>query len=131
MRTGELTRKAGITRKAVRYYEEHGLLHSCRSASGYRDFDASALDVIRTIRAGQRLGLRLDDLRDVLAAVAQGERPCEELRRLIDEKRAAIRNGIDELRAFDDYLAALSAPLDAGGDSPCPIVAKVNATISC
>jgi DNA-binding transcriptional MerR regulator len=130
MRIGELTRSAGVTRKAVRYYEGRGLLPSRRTAAGYRDFDARAIEIVRTIRAGQHLGLRLDDLRDVLAIVARGDLPCNELLGLIDKKRAAIRAYINELRAFDDYLAALCAPLEGDATSPCPIVAKVSETDS-
>lgn len=48
MRIGELTREAGVTRKAVRYYEAHGLLTSRRTPSGYRDFDADALEVVHS-----------------------------------------------------------------------------------
>jgi len=130
MRIGELTREAGVTRKAVRYYEAHGFLASRRTPSGYREFDAAALEVVRAIRAGQRLGLKLEDLRDVLVAVASGTKPCADLRRLIEEKRAAIRRRIDELRAFDEYLQRLAAPVDVDDGPQCPIISRVNAAES-
>ncbi len=130
MRIGELTRETGVTRKAVRYYEAHGLLTSRRTPSGYRDFDTAALEVVRAIRAGQRLGLRLEDLRDVLVAVADGTKPCADLRQLIEEQRATIRRRIEELRAFDEYLQELSTSDDFENGSCCPIISRINAAES-
>jgi DNA-binding transcriptional MerR regulator len=37
MRIGELARQAGVTAKAVRYYESLGLIAPRRLANGYRD----------------------------------------------------------------------------------------------
>jgi DNA-binding transcriptional MerR regulator len=38
MKIGELAREAGVTVKAVRYYESLGLLGAARLGNGYRDF---------------------------------------------------------------------------------------------
>ena len=127
MRIGELTRRAGVTRKAVRYYEARGFLSSRRTRSGYREFDAAALQVLRAIRAGQRLGLKLKDLGDVVAAVANGTKPCADLRRLLEEQRSAVRQRIDELHAFDEYLQKLEVTVDPDGGAECPIIARINA----
>lgn len=130
MRIGELTREAGVTRKALRYYEAQGLLTSRRTPSGYREFDTAAVEVVRAIRAGQRLGLKLEDLRDILVAVARGTKPCADLQRLIEGKRAAVRRRIDELRAFDEYLQGLTAPVGPDHGPQCPIISRVNAAES-
>ncbi|MEU1669239.1 MerR family DNA-binding transcriptional regulator [Streptomyces sparsogenes] len=39
MRISELARRAGVTTKAVRYYESLGLLRPGRLANGYRDYN--------------------------------------------------------------------------------------------
>jgi MerR family gold-responsive transcriptional activator of gol and ges genes len=127
MRIGEFTRRADVTRKAVRYYEARGALKSSRTPSGYREFDADALEVVRAIRAGQRLGLKLEDLGAVLASIANRTKPCADLHRLIEEKRSAIRQRIDELHAFDEYLQRLVVTVDADGGAECPIIARINA----
>jgi DNA-binding transcriptional MerR regulator len=126
MRVGQLTREAGITSKAVRYYEARGFLTSRRSPAGYREFGAEAVAVVRAIQAGRRLGFKLEDLRDVLVAVARGTKPCADLQRLIDEKRKVVRRRVRELLAFDRYLESLAIPTEGPiDDSPCPILSRV------
>ena len=39
MRIGEVARQAGVTIKAVRYYESLGLVSAQRLGYGYRDYD--------------------------------------------------------------------------------------------
>lgn len=50
MRIGELARLAGVTTKAVRYYESLGLLVPHRLPNGYRDYDEGHLRVVIEIR---------------------------------------------------------------------------------
>jgi peroxiredoxin/DNA-binding transcriptional MerR regulator len=50
MRIGELARRAGVSQKAVRYYERLGLVVPGRSGNGYRDYDESHLRVVAEIR---------------------------------------------------------------------------------
>ena len=38
---GELARLGGVTVKTVRYYSDHGLLPSLRTAAGHRRYDAA------------------------------------------------------------------------------------------
>ncbi|MFD3512300.1 MerR family transcriptional regulator [Streptomyces sp. NPDC058657] len=64
MRIGELARATGCTPRALRHYEQVGLLTSHRSANGYREFDADAAVVrVRNIRQLLEVGLTLDDVR--------------------------------------------------------------------
>ena len=51
VRIGELAERSGVSAKTIRYYQDIGLLVAPeRTASGYRDFDHSALDRLAFIR---------------------------------------------------------------------------------
>jgi DNA-binding transcriptional MerR regulator len=50
MRIGELASRTGVPARRLRYYEEQGLLSSERSANGYRDYDAQAVQRVTQIR---------------------------------------------------------------------------------
>lgn len=50
MRIGDLARRAGVSAKAVRYYERLGLVSPRRRPNGYREYDESHLRVVTEIR---------------------------------------------------------------------------------
>jgi DNA-binding transcriptional MerR regulator len=53
----DLAAKAGVTVKAVRYYESQGLLRPGRKANGYRTYTEHDVVVVREIKALLSLGL--------------------------------------------------------------------------
>lgn len=57
MRIGELATQAGVTAKAVRYYERIRLLEPDRADNGYRSYTAADLRTVREIRELHELGI--------------------------------------------------------------------------
>jgi DNA-binding transcriptional MerR regulator len=107
MRIGEVARQAGIACSAIRFYEGLGLLpQRRRTVSGYRRYDQSAAGRLAFIRAGQPVGLRLDQLREVFEIRERGEAPCEHVAGMVAARMADIDvriAGLQQLRA--DSLA--------------------------
>lgn len=54
---GELARRAGVSAKAVRYYESLGLIQPSREHNGYRSFHEGDLRVVTEIRQLSALGI--------------------------------------------------------------------------
>lgn len=120
MRVADLAAAAGIGPDTVRYYEKAGLLPPPnRSRSGYRLYDTGAIDRLRFIQGAQRLGLRLREVRDLLAIRDTGVCPCEPaetmLRRRIDEIDAEMVRLATLRRDLLTMVEALPA-----GDCPDP-----------
>lgn len=68
MLIGDLAARAGIPSSTIRYYERTGLLREPpRTPAGYRDYGKEEVVRLRFIRAAQGLGLRLDEVSDVLS----------------------------------------------------------------
>ena len=68
MQIGELARKAGITLRTVRYYEELGLInHSVRTKGGFRLYDEGELGKLKLIRDLQALDFPLSGIRELFA----------------------------------------------------------------
>lgn len=124
MLIGELATRAGVTQKAVRYYERRGFLKPRRTASRYREFDDRALAIVQTIRRGQNLGMQLDELREVVDLINQGTAPCQSVRTLLAEKRADVARRIKELQDFDEMLAMLGTTKDTTDPEECSILKK-------
>jgi DNA-binding transcriptional MerR regulator len=102
MRIGELARRAGVTTKAVRYYESVGLLDASRLNNGYRDFTDQDVRLVEEIRDLIALGVTAEQARpfvDCLVAGNASGRDCP-------ESLATVRLAIREL---DDRLGVLSA----------------------
>ncbi len=98
MRIGELAERAGTTTKTLRFYEQAGLLpEPARTPSGYRDYDSAVLDLLAFVRAAQAAGLKLAEIREVVAVrEAQGP-PCEHVVGLLDARAEDLDTRIAEL----------------------------------
>ncbi|MCP2258860.1 DNA-binding transcriptional regulator, MerR family [Streptoalloteichus tenebrarius] len=110
MRIGELARVTGTTTRALRYYEEQGLLQPARTANGYRAYDANAVRVVENIRLFMAAGLTTDDLRllnGCLRAEPVGPHSCSDPTpkiEVFEQRLAVLQQRIDELVAVRDQL---------------------------
>lgn len=72
MRIGELARRAGVSTRALRYYEQQGLITARRSANGYREYGEADLRLVSEIRSLLAVGFTLDDARPFVACLRAG-----------------------------------------------------------
>ena len=62
MQVGELAAKTGVSIRALRYYEESGLLPAQRLSNGYRNFDDRSVDRVRAIRDLLDTGFTIEEI---------------------------------------------------------------------
>ena len=125
LRIGEFARLLETTTKTLRHYEKMGLLPpSCRSESGYRMYGENAMLRARQVIGLRRLGLSIEEVRDLLNPHPTGTTRLQQLRGLLDEKvrdmdetLAVIQGRRDDLAAR--YLALLDTPPDREGNCIC------------
>ncbi|MFE7076288.1 MerR family transcriptional regulator [Streptomyces sp. NPDC057620] len=122
-RISQLAERSGVPATTLRYYEGAGLLSADRTPAGYRVYEEAAVERLGFIGAAKHLGLRLEEIVELLAVWEAGT--CSEVKadlrpricaRLTDaEARAA------ELAAFTASLHTALERLDALPDraSPC------------
>lgn len=63
---GSLAKLAGVTVRALHHYEDEGLLHPERTASGYRRYGAADVERLQQILLLRSCGLSLGDIRGAL-----------------------------------------------------------------
>jgi MerR family Zn(II)-responsive transcriptional regulator of zntA len=64
--TGELARKAGVSQRTIRYYEELGLIQpASRQPGGRRLFSEDALQRLRFIGRLKKVGLSLEEMHHI------------------------------------------------------------------
>lgn len=103
----------GLTPRAIRYYEERGLIVPQRDVSGVRLYDAVSRGRLLTIAALRRAGLTLEDISHVLAPASSGEAvdrgaAAEKLKR----QRAALQQVLQQIELALTTLAATGGEAD-------------------
>ncbi len=116
----ELAAEVGLSADTVRYYERLGLLPAAaRTAAGYRQYGAEAVERLRFVKGAQRVGLRLREIRELLAIRDQGLCPCGHTEALLRRRMGEIDAQVAELRATRAELARMvdGYPGEAGQDA--------------
>ncbi|MET9265399.1 MerR family transcriptional regulator [Amycolatopsis sp. NPDC004079] len=121
MRIGELAKATGVTTRALRFYEEQGLLTAARSHNGYRQYDESAIERVANIRYLLDSGLAMEDIRP-LGSCLQGDLPSRRLSSsaiaLVDRRLAVLDERIAALTRAREQLSS-RATASRGGDVAC------------
>ncbi|WP_369175200.1 MerR family transcriptional regulator [Streptomyces sp. R28] len=121
MRIGELADATGTTPRALRHYEQAGLITSERAANDYRLYDAAVAVRVRNIRHLVDAGLTLDDVRVFLPCldgdVTEGPASDKVLRVALD-RLALMNERIAAQIAVRDRLAAALAEARGGRVRP-------------
>lgn len=121
MRIGELANKTGVQTSAIRYYEEIGVLApAARGLSGYRDYDSSASDRVRFIKAAQQAGLTLTEITGIFNIRDEGSQPCGHVADLIDRKLEEISERITALNQTRRELKRLAKRAEQLDPQQCP-----------
>ena len=121
MRIGELADQVGISTKAIRYYEQIGILNPPdRTASGYRSYDEAALGRLGFVRAAQAVGLTLGEIRQVIAFRDQGQAPCAHVTELLQRHAADLDRRIRELQQLRGELRQLAERATTLDPEHCP-----------
>ena len=103
MRIGEVAARAGVSVRALRYYEEQGLLAAERSPSGQRRYAPDAVDRVTFIQHLYAAGLSSKAVLRILPCMEYGGLTDEMLDRLLAE-RARVQGQLDQLTATRDKL---------------------------
>ena len=103
MRIGDLATKTRVSVRALRYYEEQGLLASMRSQSGQRLYGDAAVNRVRLIQQLYGAGLSSKTIAELLPCVDAQVSTPESRERLMAE-RDRINTQIAELIIARDRL---------------------------
>ncbi|MFP5394041.1 MAG: MerR family transcriptional regulator [Gammaproteobacteria bacterium] len=115
----ELAREFDLTPRAIRFYEDHGLLSPAREGAGGRNRVYSARDRTRlklTLR-GKRLGLTLAEIKDIVDIYESPKDTEAQLhaflavlakqRRTLEQQRQDIEAALADVTAHEDACRSL------------------------
>ena len=123
MKIGELAQRFGIATSKVRFLEARGLVRARRLASGYRDYDEGAAEMLDIVLRAQAFGFSLDEIASAFAE-APGRRPhCDVLLPRLAAKLAELDRHIAQTVVLRDQVAAMMKELErrvAARATPAP-----------
>lgn len=106
LKIGELARRTGLTVRALRHYDDIGLLQpSARADNGYRLYGPADIARLVRIQSLRRLDVSLGEIATLL------ERDGGGLGELVDQQLAALERQIQQATALRGVLAGLRAQL--------------------
>jgi MerR family redox-sensitive transcriptional activator SoxR len=104
---GQVAQRSGVAHTALRFYEERGLISSVRSAGNQRRYPRVVLRRLAFIRAAQRVGLSLEEVREALATLPDDRTPTKaDWARLSKGWQAELDARIDALQRLRDRLTS-------------------------
>jgi DNA-binding transcriptional MerR regulator len=116
----ELAQAAGVTVRALRFYQSKGLLPRRKGQAAL--FSQDDRNSVEFILRGKRLGFTLAEIREMLNARARGvagplpvtRKKCSEQIKLLEQQRNDIERALAELRQiYVDMFGIAEAPREA------------------
>jgi Cu(I)-responsive transcriptional regulator len=122
MNIGDVSKRAGLPAKTIRYYEEIGLITPLRDTNGYRSFRERDMHKLAFLGRARALGFTIEDCRTLLALWDDQDRASADVRAIAKEHLAQIEAKIADLQNIRDTLSHLVREC-AGDQRPdCPIL---------
>jgi DNA-binding transcriptional MerR regulator len=109
-RMSDLSRMWGVTPRALRFYEECGLIDADRDRRNRRLYDRKAVDRLQLIVELRKAGVGLSDIREVLSAEGDAEEALEIALGKLEARRSDLHSA---LTAVDHVAERLRAGRDA------------------
>jgi len=107
MKIGELSRLTNVSTRAIRHYEDKGLLTADRLDNDYREFSESAVERIRSIQLYLKLGFTADEIRSLFqceVASPDDYEYCEEMQEIYEAKLRKVNSQIDSMQQLKRLL---------------------------
>jgi len=123
MNISDVAKKTGLTSKAIRFYEEKGLVTPpLRSENGYRSYTSKHLDELMLLRQARQVGFNLDECREMVALFNDPARHSADVKARTLDKVAEIEAHIHQLSLMRQRLLELAAACPGDDSADCPII---------
>lgn len=105
--------KTGLTRKAIEYYEDKGLINPHRLENGYKDYTEKDLDILVKVSILRKLGVSLSEIKQCVlynSSTLSSVLRMKEHQLEVDERRKNILELIvkgEKQELIDEYIAMI------------------------
>ena len=100
----EISKKLKITTRAIRHYEEIGIIRSKRLENNYRYFDEVNVDKLKFLVRARKLGFSLEECKELILLFENDNRKSEHVREIAKNKLKSIKKQITDLKDLEKSL---------------------------
>lgn len=123
MNISDVAKKTGLTSKAIRFYEEKGLVTPpLRTDNGYRSYTAQHLNELTLLRQARQVGFNLEECGELVTLFNDPSRHSADVKARTLQKVAEIERHIDELQQMRRQLLSLAESCPGDDSADCPIM---------
>ena len=123
MNISDVAKKTGLTSKAIRFYEEKGLVTPpLRGDNGYRSYTAQHLNELTLLRQARQVGFTLEECGELVTLFNDPTRHSADVKARTLQKVAEIERHIDELQQMRRQLLSLAESCPGDDSADCPIM---------
>ena len=122
MRIGQLARACNLRTSAIRYYEAVGLLDPPPRISACRDYPREAASRLQIVRAAQKAGFKLAEIRELVSALEKKGGTSRHWPAIAERKLKELDANIAQLRAARRTLVSAIDCSCAGAADRCKLV---------
>lgn len=123
MNISDVAKKTGLTSKAIRFYEEKGLVTPpLRGGNGYRSYTQKHLDELTLLRQARQVGFNLEECGELVNLFNDPGRHSADVKARTLQKVADIERHIQELQGMRQRLLALAEACPGDDGAECPII---------
>lgn len=97
MRLNEVIKQVDLSKRAVKFYEEKGLLKTKRDSNGYRNYTDKDISLLKEISSYRKMGIGLSDIKEILNDKSV-------LKQILIEKKKEITISQNELEALEKFI---------------------------
>ncbi|MFW2541043.1 Cu(I)-responsive transcriptional regulator [Primorskyibacter sp. 2E107] len=122
MNIGDVSARAGLPAKTIRYYEDIGLIRPKRTENGYRVFSETDLHKLAFLARARELGFSIEDCRALLAMYEDNSRANADVKTLAEAHLKQIDEKLAQLQSMRDTLSHLVHACHGDDRPDCPIL---------
>jgi len=97
MRLNEVIKQVDLSKRAIKFYEEKGLLKTKRDNNGYRNYTDKDISLLKEISSYRKMGIGLSDIKEILNDKSV-------LKQILIEKKKEITISQNELEALEKFI---------------------------
>lgn len=97
MRLNEVIKQVDLSKRAIKLYEEKGLLKTKRDSNGYRNYTDKDISLLKEISSYRKMGIGLSDIKEILNDKSV-------LKQILIEKKKEITISQNELEALEKFI---------------------------